>query len=202
VSQATEFGTVYRVDELAEIGKVARAHRLKVHMDGARFANALVTLGCSPAAATWRAGIDILSFGCSKNGGMNADAIVVFRPDLVEDLGFRIRRSGHTWSKMRFPAAQLLAYVAGDLYLKSARRANELAARLAAGIKNVADVSLVAPVEANEVFLDLAETRIDHLIRNGVKFLRRGPRMIRLVCRFDGSEEDVDRLLALLQQPG
>jgi threonine aldolase len=201
VSQATEFGTVYSLNELAAIGEVARANHLKVHMDGARFANALVTLGCSPAAMTWRAGIDILSFGCTKNGGLNADAIVVLNPNLVEDLSFRIRRSGHTWSKMRFPAAQLLAYVESDLYLRSARRANALAARLAAKIKDISDISLVAPVEANEVFLSLSETKIDRLIKNGIHFLRRGPRMIRLVCRFDGSEEDIDRLIAVLKQP-
>ncbi|MGH7043316.1 MAG: threonine aldolase family protein [Acetobacteraceae bacterium] len=199
ITQTTEFGTVYSLDELAAIAEVARTNRLKIHMDGARLANALVTLGCRPAAATWRVGVDVLSFGCTKNGGLNADAIVVFNPNLVEDLSFRIRRSGHTWSKMRFPAAQLLAYVQSDLYLKSARRANGLAARLAANIKNIPDVKLVAPVEANELFLDLPERKIESLIQNGVQFLRRGPRLIRLVCRFDGSEEDVDQFIALLR---
>jgi threonine aldolase len=201
LTQATEFGTVYRLDELAAIADVARSHRLKIHMDGARFANALVTLGCSPAAATWRVGVDVLSFGCTKNGGLNADAIVVFNSGLVEDLSYRIRRTGHTWSKMRFPAAQLLAYVQDDLYLRSARKANNLAARLAANIAGIPEVSLAAPVEANEVFLALPETKIDHLTRNGFQFLRRGPRLIRLVCRFDGSEADVDNFITALNDP-
>lgn len=201
VTQATEFGTVYRLDELAAIAEVARSYRLKIHMDGARFANALATLGCSPAAATWRVGVDVLSFGCTKNGGLNADAIVVFNPDLVEDLSYRIRRSGHTWSKMRFPAAQLLAYIEGELYLKSARRANNLAARLAANIAGIPDVGVAAPVEANEVFLALPEKKIDQLIKSGIQFLRRGPRMIRLVCRFDDSEEDVDNFIVALRVP-
>jgi threonine aldolase len=200
VTQATEFGTVYRLDELDAIGSVARASGLKFHMDGARFANALAALGCSPAAATWRVGIDVLSFGCSKNGGLNADAIVVFNHEITEDLAFRIRRAGHTWSKMRFPAAQLLAYVNGDLYLRSARRANELAASLAAELREIRDVRLVAPVEANELFLELSETSIDHLARDGVLFLRRGPRLIRLVCRFDGTEDDIDRFVLALKQ--
>jgi threonine aldolase len=199
LTQATEFGTVYRLDEIAAIAEVARSHRLKIHMDGARFANALVTLGCSPAAATWRVGVEVLSFGCSKNGGLNADAIVVFNPDLVEDLSYRIRRSGHTWSKMRFAAAQLLAYVQGDLYLRSARRANGLAARIAANIAGIPGVGFAAPVEANEVYLTLPEHKIDHLIKNGIQFLRRAPRLIRLVCRFDGSEEDVDHFIATLK---
>ncbi len=198
LTQATEFGTVYRLDELAAIADVARSHRLKIHMDGARFANALVTLGCSPAAATWRVGVDVLSFGCSKNGGLNADAIVVFNPDLVEGLSYRIRRSGHTWSKMRFPAAQLLAYVQDELYLRSARRANDLAERLAANIVGIPGVGLAAPVEANEVYLTLPEHKIDHLIRSGIQFLRRAPRLIRLVCRFDGSEDEVDKFIATL----
>lgn len=202
VTQATEFGTLYRLDELAAIGAVARANNLKVHMDGARFANALAALGCSPADVTWRAGVDILSFGCAKNGGLNTDAIVVFNRAITEDLAFRVRRAGHTWSKMRFPAAQLLAYVEGDLFLRSARRANALAARLAAQLGRVQGVRLVAPVEANELFLELPETSIDRLSKSGVLFFRRGARLIRLVCRFDGTDEEIDRFVWVLQQTG
>lgn len=198
VTQTSEFGTVYRLDELAAIANVACDNGLKIHMDGARLANALVTLGCSPADATWRAGVDILSFGCAKNGGLNSDAIVVFNRDLAEDLSYRIRRAGHTWSKMRFPAAQLRAYVRDDLYLRNARRANELAKRIAVGLSGSPNIHLVAPVEANEVFLDLPDTKIQQLDRCGVQFLRRGPGLIRLVCRFDGSQSDVDRLIEIL----
>lgn len=195
VTQATEQGTVYRVDELRAIGEAARAAGLKVHMDGARFANALATLGCMPAEMTWRAGVDILSFGATKNGAMNAEAIVVFDAGLVEDLSYRLRRSGQTWSKMRFAAAQLLAYVEDGLWLASARRANALAARLGAGFGRLPGARLVAPVEANEVFVELPEAVIDGLIAEGILFFRRERRMIRLVCRFDGSEAEVDALL-------
>jgi threonine aldolase len=198
VSQATEYGTLYRVDELAAIGSAARAAGIKLHMDGARFANALAGLRCTPAEMTWRQGVDILSFGATKNGAMSTDAIVVFDETLVEDLSYRLRRAGQTWSKMRFAAAQLLAYVEDGLYLRSAGRANALAARLAAGIAPLAGVRLVAPVEANEVFVELPEVVIDALAADGILFLRRDRRLIRLVCRFDGDETEVDAFLAAL----
>lgn len=168
-------------------------------MDGARFANALVGLSCSPADMTWRNGVDILSFGATKNGGMNSDAIIVFDLSLAEDLSYRLRRAGQTWSKMRFSAAQLLAYVEGGLFLRSARRANALAARIAAGVRDLPGARLVAPVEANLVFLDLPEHAIEALAARGFLFLRRSVRMIRLVCRFDGTEEEVDLLLDALR---
>jgi threonine aldolase len=199
VTQATEYGTVYRLDELRAIGSVARSGGLKFHMDGARFANALVALGCTPAEVTWRLGVDILSFGATKNGGMSADAIVVFDPSIVDDLAYRLRRAGQTWSKMRFAAAQLTAYVENDLFLVSARRANALASRIAEGVRNLPDAKLLAPVEANEVFLELPEAVIDRLIADAFLFYRRSPRLIRLVCRFDGSDDDADRFIVALR---
>lgn len=200
VTQATEYGTLYRLPELRDIGQVARAAKLKFHMDGARFANALVGLSCSPADMTWRNGVDILSFGATKNGGMNTEAIVVFDGSLVEDLSYRLRRAGQTWSKMRFSAAQLLAYVEDNLFLKSARHANALAARISAGVSQLPGARLVAPVEANEVFLELPAAAIEGLIADGFLFFRRSASMIRLVCRFDGTEEEVDALLAALNR--
>ena len=157
------------------MGRVARSGGLKFHMDGARFANALVALGCTPAELTWRLGVDILSFGATKNGGMNAEAIVVFDPSIVDDLAYRLRRAGQTWSKMRFAAAQLIAYVENDLFLVSARRANAMASRIAEGVRNLPDAKLLAPVEANEVFLELPEAVIDRLIADAFLFYRRGP---------------------------
>lgn len=198
VTQATEFGTVYRLDELRAIGEVARAAGLKLHMDGARFANALARLGCTPAEMTWRAGVDLLSFGATKNGGLNAEAIVVFDSALVEGLAYRLRRSGQTWSKMRFAAAQLIAYVEDGRFLRYARRANGLAARLAAGLRHHPHARLVAPVEANAIFLDLPPATIDRLERSGTLFYRRGERVIRLLCRHDGSERDIENFLQLL----
>lgn len=198
VTEAAEYGTLYRVAELEEIGRIAHRSRVKFHMDGARLANALATSGASPAALTWRTGVDILSFGATKNGGATADAIVVFDEDLAEGLSYWLRRAGQTWSKMRFAAAQLLAYVEGDLYLRNAARANALAKRLEAGLARIPAVRLVAPVEANIVFLELAPALIEALAAEGFLFLRRGPRLIRLVCRFDGSEAEGDALVATL----
>jgi len=200
VTQATEYGTVYRLDELEAIGTIARSRGLRLQMDGARFANALVRLGSSPSAMTWRAGVDVLSFGATKNGGLNAEAIVVFDPTLVEDLSYRLRRAGQTWSKMRFAAAGLLAYVEGGLFLRSAARANRLAARLEAGLHVIPAVRVLAPVEANLVFVELPEPVIAALEAAGFLFFRRGSGRIRLVCRFDASEEDIDCLLEAVRR--
>jgi len=202
LTQATEHGTVYRLDELQAIGALARQHGLRLHMDGARFANALATLGCSPAAMTRQVGVDILSFGATKNGGMNAEAIVVFDPALVEGLAYRLRRAGQTWSKMRYAAVQLLAYVEDDLYLRSARRANALARRLADGLARCPPARLVAPVEADIVLVELPERVIAALTAEGFLFHRRSPTRIRLVSRFDAREEEVDLLLAALARIG
>jgi threonine aldolase len=199
VTQATEYGTVYRLDEIAAIGELARKRSLSLHMDGARFANALATLGCTPADMTWRIGVKALSFGATKNGGMSCDAIVLFDFDRLDDLAYRLRRAGQTWSKMRFAAAQLIAYVSDGLYLRSARRANALATRLADGLRRIPSCSVVAPVEANEVFVRLPEGVADQLAAEGFQFYLREQGMIRLVCRMDGAEGDVDRLLTALQ---
>ena len=195
ITQATEHGTIYRLDELAALGEIAHGAGLKFHMDGARFANALATLGCSPAEMSWRRGVDILSFGATKNGAMSTEAIVVFDPSLVEPLSYRLRRAGQTWSKMRFAAAQLLAYVEDGLYLRSADRANALAARIGQAMAAVPGVALLAPVEANLVFLSLPPAMIDGLLAAGVRVARRSPDVIRLVTRFDGRDEDIDRLI-------
>jgi threonine aldolase len=197
ITQASEHGTVYRLNEIEALGEIARDAGLKFHMDGARFANALATLGCSPAEMTWRRGVDILSFGATKNGAMNSEALVVFNPALVEDLTYRLRRAGQTWSKMRFAAAQLRAYVEDGLYIRLAARANGLARRLADGVARVPGISLLAPVEANLVFLAMPPAMIDAWLAAGVRAGRRGPGVLRLVTRFDGSEADVDRLIEL-----
>lgn len=195
ISQATELGTVYSLDEIAAIGAVARKEKLLFHMDGARCANSLATLGCSLAELTWKSGVDILSFGVSKNGGMNAEAIVVFNPSLVESLLYRLRRAGQTWSKMRFASAQLLAYVQDGLYLELAKHANRLATRIAQGLSSLRDVQLIAPVQSNMVFVRVPERLIGALQLAGVKFgVRRGG-VIRLVTRFDMTEGEAQQLL-------
>ena len=198
--QATDLGAVYSVDEVAAVSQVARAHGLKVHMDGARFANALARLGCTPAQATWRAGVDVLSLGVTKNGGLLADAIVVFTPDAAANIGFHLRRAGLVWSKMRFASAQIIAYVADDLWLRLARQANDAATRFAAQIEPIAGVTITAPVQANELFVDMAPAVLSCLEAEGFLFQRRGPRLARFVCRWDTSDSDIAALAGSIRR--
>ncbi|WP_426609781.1 threonine aldolase family protein [Bradyrhizobium sp. McL0616] len=200
ITQASEFGTIYSLAEIAEISAIARDRNLSVHMDGARFANGLARLGCSPADMTWRAGVDILSFGATKNGAMSADAIVVFDRDLVEPLSYRLRRAGQTWSKMRYASAQLLAYIEDRLYLRLAAKANAVAARLGGGLATLPGVRLVAPVEANLVFINLPALVVNRLAASGLQFARRGQEVIRFVARFDSTEQDADDVIALVHR--
>jgi threonine aldolase len=177
-------------------------------MDGARFANALVAAGCSPAELTWKAGVDILSFGGTKNGCLAAEAVVAFDPGLAETLGYRVKRGGHVLSKMRLLAAQLEGYLAEDHWLDNARHANRMAARLGAGLSGVAGVRLAWPVEANEVFPILPDAVDRRLKAAGARYhawsdrsLPAGERvgpdeaLVRLVTSFATEAEDVDRLI-------
>ena len=200
ITQASEYGTVYRLEEIAAIGALARDAGIRFHMDGARFANALVTLGCSASEMTWRSGVDILSFGATKNGAMGAEAIVVFNQELVEPLSYRLRRAGQTWSKMRFPAAQLIAYVENGLFLRLAAHANELASQLGRELAAMPGMRLIAPVEANLVFVAMPEPAIEALAAAGVRFARRRGGVIRLVTRFDGTPAEVDQFIALVRR--
>jgi threonine aldolase len=169
-------------------------------MDGARFANALARLGCRPAEPTWRSGIDIMSFGATKNGGALCDAIVVFAPDLADGLAVQLRRAGQVWSKMRFASAQLIAYVENGLWLDMACASNAIAARIAAGLRDIPGARLFAPVEANEIFLELPSTTMDALEADGFQFYRRSQSLARFVCRFDTTEGEADALLASLRR--
>jgi threonine aldolase len=200
IAQASELGTVYTLEQIAAIGSSARDAGIFFHMDGARFANALVKLGCSAPEMTWRSGVDILSFGATKNGAMGADAIVVFDRELVEPLSYRLRRAGQTWSKMRFAAAQLIAYVDNGLFLRLASHANELASRLGRELAAIPGVRLIAPVEANLVFVAMPEPAIEALIASGVRVARRRDGVIRLVTRFDGTQGEVDQFIALVRR--
>jgi threonine aldolase len=148
---------------------------------------------------TWRRGVDILSFGATKGGAMNTEAIVLFDHTLAEQLSYRLRRAGQTWSKMRFAAVQLIAYVEDGLYLRLAARANALAMRLAAGLSAIPGISLLAPIEANLLFVTLPSVLIDALAAANIRFARRGDTLIRLVTRFDSRDEDIDFLLGILR---
>lgn len=198
LSQATEAGTCYRPADIAAIAEVAHAHGLRVHVDGARFVNALAFLAASPAELSWRAGVDVLSFGASKNGALAAEAVIVFDPALAASLGYRRKRGGHLFSKMRVLSAQLEAYLADGLWLRLARHANGMAQRLAADLVAIAGVRLAHPVEANEVFVQLPERAIGALLADGFQFYRwldERSTTIRLVTTFDTREADIAALV-------
>ena len=195
ITNATEYGLVYSASEVAALGEMARARHLGVHMDGARFANALATTGESPADTTWRAGVDALSFGFVKNGGMNAEALILFKPELAADTLIRRKRAGHLLSKGRYLAAQLLAMLDGDLWLTNARAANRAAATLAAA----AGERLVHAVEANEVFVRATPAEAAQLRRQGFDFYDWAPGEIRLVTSWDQDMAAVEALAAAIR---
>jgi threonine aldolase len=194
ITNATEYGLTYRAAEVAAIGAVAGELGLHLHMDGARFANAVASTTASPADLTWRAGVDALSFGFVKNGGMSAEALILFDPDLAEASRYRRKRGGHLLSKGRFLAAQLLAMLEDDLWLANARAANAGAQKLAAAAAG----RLVHPVEANEVFLRMTAVEAAALRAQGFDFYDWGPGEIRLVTSWDQPEAEVAALAAAI----
>ena len=197
ISQATELGTAYRPAEVAALCEVARTHRLHVHMDGARFANAVTYLGCHPGDLTWRAGVDVLSFGATKNGALGAEAVVFFHLGLVRDFELQRKRAGHLLSKSRYVSAQLLAYVESGLWRRNAERANALART----IGKACGKRLLHPVEANEVFADLGIAGKASLRAAGFEFYDWGAPasgMARLVASWDQDERHVAALCAAL----
>ncbi len=172
ITQSTESGTVYQVEEIASICEVANAHEIPVHLDGARFANALATTGNTPAEMTWRAGISLMSFGASKNGCMAAEALLLFDCHHLEEKAERLRkRSGHLLSKMRYVSAQLLACLEDDLWLSLARHANRQAGKFAQAVEAHDSAELEFPVQANEVFVRWNQKGFDALAAAGVQFL-------------------------------
>ena len=199
LTQLTECGTAYSAAEIAALAGIAKRHGMGVHMDGARFANAVAGLDETPADLTWRAGIDMLSFGATKNGCLMAEAVVVFNPtDAVRtELDYRRKRAGQLVSKHRFLALQLRACLADGLWLDLARHANRQAARLAAGLAALPGVRLRHPVEGNEVFVDLPDGLSAALGGAGVGMSRWPEGGWRLVAAFDTDPADVDRVVAL-----
>ncbi|AKS41016.1 threonine aldolase family protein [Wenzhouxiangella marina] len=195
ITQATECGTVYRPEQIRAIAEVAQERGLPLHMDGARFANALAFLGASPAELTWKAGVDVLSLGLTKNGALNAEALVVFgHPEWLEGMERRRKRGGHLLSKMRYVSAQILAMLDDELWLELARHANARAAELAAAIEASGVASLHWPVEANEVFMKADPARLARLKAAGFEFhIWPGhDDLARLVCSFATEQEQVE----------
>ncbi len=199
IAQASEAGTLYSVAEVRAIAEVAHGSGLKVHMDGARLANAIAALGCAPADVTWRAGVDAHSFGATKNGALAAEAAVLFDHELANTFPYRRKRGGHLFSKMRFLGVQFEAYLEDDLWLRNARHANAMAGRLADGLISVPGARLRHAVEANEIFVSLPEAAIAGLEADGFLFYRwpgDDPTLLRLVASFATQEADVDALIA------
>ncbi|HLW28086.1 MAG TPA: beta-eliminating lyase-related protein [Kiloniellales bacterium] len=201
LTQATEAGTIYRPEEVAALARIAAEAGLKVHMDGARFANAVAAAGCSAAEMTWKAGVDVLSFGGTKNGCLGAEAIIYFKAELAENAARQRKRGGHLFSKMRLLTAQFEGYLAEGAWLRRAAHANAMAKRLAAGIGGVQGVELLFPVESNQLFPRFPAGVAHRLNEEGFLFY---PEMIdgasRLVTAWSTTEEEVDQFVMAVRR--
>ncbi len=204
LTQATEAGTVYSVAELKALSAVAREHQLIVQMDGARFANAVVASGVSPADLTWRSGVDLLSFGGTKNGCLAAEALVVFNRALVDDIEFLRKRAGHLWSKGRYLGAQFNGYLTDGYWLTLARHANRMAQRLSKGLAAIEGVELIYPTDINEVFVQMPDAVVTRLQEAGAHFypwicpgLPAQSKVYRFITSWSTAEDEVDQLLSL-----
>ena len=195
LAQATELGTVYAADEIREISAFAKKRSMFLHMDGARFANAIAALRCAPKEITWRAGVEVLCFGGTKNGLAAGELVVFFNKERSADFGYRVKQGGHLASKMRFLAAPCLALLADEVWLKNARQANEAALKLANGLRSCG-AEIVFPVESNAVF-----SRLDAMVAQNIrergwdfyKFIE--PDIYRLMCAWSATEEAISALL-------
>jgi threonine aldolase len=210
LSQATEAGTVYGVSEVSELSSIAHRNGIGVHMDGARFANALLSTNATPAEMTWRAGVDILTLGATKNGALACEAVVFFDPARAANFAFQRKRGGQTLSKGRFLGAQMEAYLHDGLWLRLAERANTSARRLARGLAAAPSVSLAWPTEANEVFVVAPKTIVERWRTAGAAFHewstgslapertpRNGETLIRLVTSFETESSEIDQLIGI-----
>ena len=200
ITQACESGTVYSIEEIEAIAAVAHSHNLSMHMDGARFANALATLGVTPAQMTWQAGIDVLSFGGTKNGCLTAEAVVFFKPELVGDFPFLQKRAGQLLSKSRFISSQFAGYLADDVWMRNARQANAMAQRLSKGLADLPGLELAYPTQSNEVFVVMPAALIDRLSATGLALNDEelDGKAVRFVAAWNTTESEVDALLAVL----
>ncbi len=209
LTQVSEKGTVYTLDEIDVIVAIAKAYGMPVHMDGARFANALIALNCSPAELTWKRGIDALSFGCSKNGLMSAEAVIFFDPSCAWEFELRRKRAGHLFSKYRFLSAQIKGYLHNDLWLTLARQANENATYLADQLSALSHVTFDYPQEANMVFVNFARKLHHRAIDAGASYHFYGKALddygpddellhARLVCDWSIKKSDIDRFVRLI----
>ncbi|MBT4973965.1 MAG: low specificity L-threonine aldolase [Gammaproteobacteria bacterium] len=202
VTMSCETGTVYQLDEIKAISKIAHDNKMSVHMDGARFANALVSLDVSPAELTWKSGVDVLTLGGTKNGCLAAEAVVFFKPQMVGNFPFLHKRSGQLLSKMRFISSQLEAYLTGDVWLRNARHANAMAKILSEGLDSFANIKLAYPTQSNEVFVHLPRDVIDYLNSSGYEINEEelDGKAVRFVTAWNSELKDINDLLDTLAQ--
>jgi threonine aldolase len=196
IAQATEFGTAYTRDEIAAIAGVACSYELFVHMDGARFANAVASLDCAPKTITWEVGVDVLCFGGTKNGTAAGELVIFFNKEVSRGFDYRVKQAGHLGSKMRFLAAPWLGLLAGEVWLRNARHANRAALQLAQNLQRNANVEIVFPVEANAVFARMDDQLVRDLQARGwhfYKFIE--PDVYRLMCSWATTESDIGNFI-------
>lgn len=192
IAQATEFGTVYTRDEIATIVDLARSNELFVHMDGARFANAVASLNCSPRTITWEVGIDVLCFGATKNGIAAGELVIFFNKKISREFDYRVKQAGQLGSKMRFLAASWLGVLTGDVWLRNAQHANYAARELARRLQGTANVEIVFPVEANTAFARMDDKLVRGLETRGWRFYKFiEPDVYRLMCSWATTESDI-----------
>ena len=202
VTMSCETGTVYQLDEIKAISKIAHDNKMSVHMDGARFANALVSLDVSPAEMTWKSGVDVLTLGGTKNGCLAAEAVIFFKPEMVGNFPFLHKRSGQLLSKMRFISSQLVGYLKGDVWLRNARHANAMAKILSEGLDSFANIKLAYPTQSNEVFVHLPRDVIDYLNSAGYDINEEelDGKAVRFVTAWNSEVKDINDLLDTLAQ--
>ena len=201
ITQVCETGEVYQLDEIKKISDVTHKHNLNMHMDGARFANALVSLDCSPAEMTWKSGIDVLSFGATKNGCLAAEAIIFFKPELVGNLPFLMKRAGHLLSKMSFVSAQLDAYITNEVWLRNAKHANAMGKKLSQGLDQHKNIELAYPTDANEIFVKIPKDIIDQLNSEGytINDDEWDGKAVRLVTAWNTNLSDIETFLNFIK---
>ena len=202
ITQACETGLVYQLDEILAISELAQNYKMKVHMDGARFANSVATLKKTPAEITWKSGIDVLTFGGTKNGCLDAEAIVFFKPEHVGNFSFLHKRSGQLLSKMRFISAQLERYVTDDLWLKNAKHANSMAQVLSNELSNIDGIKLLYQTQSNEIFVNFSKNIINNLKINGYSTYQDelNNNSIRFVTAWNTTKNDIKKLLTIVKK--
>ena len=201
ITQLCETGEAYELDEIKKISEIAHNHKLNMHMDGARFANALVSLNCSPAEMTWKSGIDVLSFGATKNGCLAAEAIIFFKPELVGNLPFLMKRAGHLLSKMSFVSAQLDANITNGVWLRNAKHANTMGKKLSQGLDQHKKIELAYPTDANEIFVKIPKDIIDQLNSEGytINDDEWDGKAVRLVTAWNTNLSDIETFLNFIK---